>query len=274
MPRTAAKEPDVAVADIRGELLSLHHCQNVNLSSALELHLEHHPVKISAITPTADRPVGFSLCERFMARQTLQPDEWIVADGGQVAASCTMGQVHVHEPRPPGADNFAHNLLNGLARATGDVIVWIEDDDWYSPEHIATVVAALDRSGSMLSGDDVQQYYNIRLRVHRTFHNVGASLCQTAMRRGAVDLFRMIVQQCLARKSYGVDTTLWRAVPTAQWAITGKQTAIGIKGLPGLVGLGIGHRPDGKWKPDPELEQLRAWIGDDADIYAEYRRTH
>ena len=99
-------------------------------------------MKISVITPTCDRAVAIALAERFMAWQTLLPDEWIIVDGGQTPASCTMGQIHLHEARPPGAANFAHNLLNGLARARGDLIVFWEDDDWYSRGHLQTMVAA------------------------------------------------------------------------------------------------------------------------------------
>lgn len=40
-------------------------------------------MRVSVITQTADRPRGIELCERYMARQKVQPHEWIVADGGQ-----------------------------------------------------------------------------------------------------------------------------------------------------------------------------------------------
>lgn len=229
-------------------------------------------MKISVLTPTCDRPVAFALCERWIARQTVQPDEWIVADGGQVPAVCTMRQIHLHNPRQPGAENFAHNLLAGIAAAKGDICVVIEDDDHVAPTHIESLVAALACPYSLLAGDDVQRYYNVAHRCWRIFNNVGASLCQTAMRRGALGLFETIIRQCLASGTYGIDTTLWRAVPTAQWALTGKQTVLGIKGLPGQAGLGIGHRPAGPgWAPDPDLAKLREWIWEDAELYAEYR---
>jgi glycosyltransferase involved in cell wall biosynthesis len=226
---------------------------------------------ISVITPTADRPVGFALCERFIARQTMIPDEWIVADGGQTPARCTMGQVHIHEQRPPGAANFAHNLLNGIKAARGDVLIVCEDDDWLAPDHIATLAAALDRPGALLAGDDRQNYYNVAHRCHRSFANVGASLCQTAMKRGALGVFEHVIRQCLAAGKFGIDRALWEGIAKAQWSITGKQTCIGIKGLPGQAGLGIGHRPAGlRWQADPDLAKLREWIGDDADAYAEF----
>src|SRR5690349_3109096 len=115
-------------------------------------------MKISVITPTCDRPVAFALVEAMVARQTLQPDEWIVADGGSVPAQCTMGQIHIHRSRPLGAQNFAYNLLNGAARATGDVVAIAEDDDWLAPTHLETLIATL-RPEALLAGDGKQRYY-------------------------------------------------------------------------------------------------------------------
>src|SRR6185369_16758975 len=99
---------------------------------------------ITAITPTADRPEAFALCERWMARQTIKPDQWIVADGGQVPVRCTMGQTHIHDPRPAGAANLAHNLLNAISAVKGEVVAIVEDDDWYSPKHLETMVRLLE----------------------------------------------------------------------------------------------------------------------------------
>jgi hypothetical protein len=42
---------------------------------------------------------------------------------------------------------------------------------------------------------------------------------------------------------------------------------IGIKGLPGRMGIGIGHRQSFKGQDDPDGLKLREWIGDDAGIY-------
>lgn len=45
---------------------------------------------VTVITPTADQPTGIALLERYMARQTVKPDAWIVADDGNTPASLTM----------------------------------------------------------------------------------------------------------------------------------------------------------------------------------------
>lgn len=228
-------------------------------------------MKISAITPTCDRPVGMALCERMMAQQTRLPDEWIVADGGSVPVACTMGQIHVHDPRPPGALNFATNLLNAIARAKHEIVIVIEDDDAYLPTHIASMAVIAEKGYRLIGSEDIQRYYNVASRSYRLMQNVGASLCQTAMQRSMLPLLRKTIQTCMASNSYGIDTNLWRAAGRNEWGFSHQMTVVGIKGLPGRVGLGMGHRPDARWTADPDLAQLRAWIGADADTYAGFR---
>lgn len=230
-------------------------------------------MKISAITPTADRPIAFALCERYVARQIRQPDEWIVADGGMTPTRCTMGQTYIHSPRPPGAANFANNLLNAVHAATGDLVVIIEDDDWYQPHHIECMEKVAEHY-PLIGSEPIQTYYNVAHRVYRTFKNVGASMCQTAIRRELVPAFVRMACSHLAREHFGIDTNFWRSIPVDQWGMVGKLTVLGIKGIPGNAGLGIGHRPDGgkKWKDDRDLIQLRHWIGADAEHYAGFAR--
>lgn len=80
-------------------------------------------MRISVVTPTCDRPFGIALAEKYMARQTIKPYEWIVADGGKVPARCTLRQTHLHEPSPSGAVNLATNVIRAMDAASGDAIV-------------------------------------------------------------------------------------------------------------------------------------------------------
>jgi len=223
--------------------------------------------RVSVITPTCDRPAGIALLERWMARQTRQPDEWIVADGGQTPAVCTMGQRHRHHARPAGATNFAMNLLGALEWVTGTVVIVAEDDDWYAANHIETLVAQLARPGVLIAGDDQQRYYNVPHRKWRLFNNKGASLCQTGMARAVLPAFTTAIEKCLRAKTYGIDGALWASQPDRARSLVRASTVLGIKGLPGQVGLGIGHRPLAGWTSDPQGARLRAWIGADAEWY-------
>lgn len=229
-------------------------------------------MRVSVVTPTADRPEALALAERWMARQTRPPDEWIIADGGRTPTPTTMGQIVTYATREPGTENFVENLRRGLLVATGGLVVLWEDDEWYGPRHLERLLA-LFRSETLVVGDDLQRYYNVAARCWRTFEHTGASLCQTAFRRELIPLLRDTATEALARGSYGVDNAFWAAVPQQRQVRRRIDTVVGIKGLPGQPGLGRGHRPDPSWTADPALTTLRAWVGADAGVYAGYGRV-
>lgn len=229
---------------------------------------------LTVLTVTCDQPIGFALCEHYLARQTwpLEQVQWIVVDDGVEPITPTRGQEYHRRQREPGGtgvDSFCRNLLEGLSHVQGTHLAFFEHDDWYAPTHLEQLVQQLHDGPSLAAGDDDQRYYNVATRQWRTWKNVGACLCQTMMRRAAVARLEEVIHGCLTRQSYGVDTTFWRGVPTSRRAIAKTHTVVGIKGLPGRAGLGFGHRPDEKWTADPSLEQLRRWIGRDADRYAD-----
>lgn len=223
-------------------------------------------MRISVITPTCDRPRGIELCERYMARQTVQPDEWIVADGGQEPARLTMGQVHLHRPSPPGAANLAGNILRALDAVTGDVVVIVEDDDAYLPNHIEGCVMGLKRRPAY--GCNRLLYVNVEHRCFAQMANNGSALCQTAFRSELIPEMRKAAQEAMAAGDFGIDRRFWAS---RKHMATGPQTVIGVKGLTGTPGLGIGHRPRSsrfrRWHPDPDLKMLRQHIGDDVEAY-------
>ena len=99
-------------------------------------------MKISVITLTGGREIAFTLCERWMKRQTLKPDEWIVVDDYEKRTKCKMGQKVIRR-KPfwrPGEMTLQKNLLEALKIVTGDIILIIEDDDWYSPNYIENIL--------------------------------------------------------------------------------------------------------------------------------------
>ena len=189
-------------------------------------------MKLSVITPTADRPEAFALCERWIARQTRPPDEWVVIDDGATPIAPTLGQVHVRrDPGAPGHESFARNLQAGVDLVTGDVVAIIEDDDYYQPWHLADLVERLGQAA--LAGSIWQPYYNLRRRLWKIFENRGASLCQTGLRRELLPLLTAAIEKALASKSYGIDGALWASALEAGERVDNPDTfpTIGIKGL-------------------------------------------
>jgi hypothetical protein len=222
-------------------------------------------MRVTLITPTADQPLGMLLCERYMQRQSATWHQWIVADDGCEHARLTLGQQHIRRVREhEGGRSLAGNLLAALPHVTGDVVLVIEHDDWYAPNHVEVCIEKLAKSAA--AGSRWQRYYNVERRCWRVMRNVGSALCNTAFSVDLVPAMERAARRAHAAGSYGVDRMFWDAIGTAG-AVHDVDTVVGIKGLPGRRGLGMGHRPDEQWKSDPELRQLRAWIGSDLEEY-------
>jgi glycosyltransferase involved in cell wall biosynthesis len=228
-------------------------------------------MKVSVITPTADQPTGMKLAERWMKQQTLQPDEWVVADDGESHALLSLGQAHIIRERTyeRGA-SLAANVLAGLERVTGDVVVIWEHDDYYHPNHIRYCCQRLaGRSGA--TGSEILRYFNIAHRQWVIMQNIGSALCNTAFTSDLIPVVREHAERLLETKGHNLDALFWASLHHSKKFLHRTNTVVGIKGLPGRKGLGIGHRVDSKrsWQTDPKGEVLQAWIGKDAEPYLE-----
>ena len=211
---------------------------------------------ISVITPTCNRLIGINYLIDYMDRQTVQPTEWLICNGGDLIGLAN----EIHDPMPAGHKNLANNIANGLDAATGDVIVIMEDDDWYDPTHIEVCLKHLQNHEA--TGDQTLRYFNIPRKAWRVMKNRGAALCQTAFRRSLIPVMQSAVGRAVKHGTYSIDAHFWQSIksPTHN-----DHTVVGIKGLSGQAGLGIGHRPDANWTRDEN--KLRQWIGDDALRY-------
>ena len=269
---------------------STHRQEQIGLISLVEFQRRHGPAvtlvadrlptppsgqKLSLITCTADRPWAIARAEFQIGRQTLPPDEWIVADDGNEAATLTQGQTHIRRVRDgEGALSLGRNMLSALAAVTGDLIVVIEDDDWYHPEYLATCVRHLQ--SCQATGDPLQRYYNVAQRRYVVMNNRGSALCQTACQRVLLPLMRQAAEEAIRANHYGIDARFWAKLSPSQYRLQGGQRTVGMKGIPGRSGLGMGHRPDSKrpWRDDPRGTVLRSWIGADADAYLALPHTY
>lgn len=223
-------------------------------------------MRISVITPTADQPLGMALAEAYMARQTLQPDEWIVADDGIEHAVLTLGQTHLQLPRLyEGGKSLANNILEALPEVTGDIVIVWEHDDWYAPTHIETCVRELRQHKA--TGSRIQRYYNVAHALHIAMLNRGSALCNTAFTSDLLDKMKLAALAAFESDSIGTDRLFWDSLLPHEKNVHSVNTVVGIKGLPGRRGLGIGHRPMSgrrrKWRRDYRYHQLRLWVGDD-----------
>ena len=210
---------------------------------------EKDGMKLTALTCTYNRPVAFALCEKYLKRQTRQPDQWLILDG----------------PEPMGT-----KVLNAIesGKIEGDAIVVVEDDDYYFPTWLEWCEKYLSK-GYEIVGQGNALYYQVAWRWYSNCQNVRhASLCQTAFSKSMLEPLVNII------KSYDnqfFDTRLWRLERSKYLHLPkdGERLVIGMKGLPGTKGYSGEHsqiNPKGT-TPDRRLKVLREIMGEDAENY-------
>lgn len=220
---------------------------------------------IGVLTCTGGRPEAYALSERWVANQTRQPDQWVVVDDVEEATPITRGQKVIRR-RPfwkeGGDSTLRRNMLAGLAAMETDIIVIVEDDDYYHPNWLAYVEKWFEdeyENGIRLVGESETIYYNVdRVIWHRCINVERASLCATAFHK---DILPDVVGIIKNLKSDSIDTILWEALKECS-EVRNTDHVVGFKALPGRAGIGTGHA----WKTqvgtlDVGLEKLKQLVG-------------
>jgi hypothetical protein len=250
---------------------------------------------ITAITPTGDRPMAMSLCQRWMTNQTMRPDQWLVVDDGQVPFVPSVPMEYVRrEPRAGDPKHtLAINLLQAIPLIKGDKILIIEDDEYYAPNYVEEMAKRLDTG--TIAGITQNRYYHLPTGGYYMMHNMGhASLAQTAFTsafiptfKGAVEasmfvdfldirIWRMAKQSLVRSFKFGSRalTTRSRTVGQASkgdlvlFSDADAPLYVGIKGLPGRNGIGMGHNPGMYPNRDTSGRRvLRQWMPLDYQVY-------
>jgi hypothetical protein len=233
-------------------------------------------MKVSVITPTGGRPMAFELCELWMSRQTRQPDEWIVIDDFEFPTKCTMGQKVIR--RTPFWDlnsgiTLQLNLLEAFKIIEGDIILVMEDDDWYSPDYIKNMVEKFqtpdfENKTPHLIGAGLYVYYNINNFTYSYHNNINhSSLSQVAFCKKLIPQISVLLKYF--SKVMFFDMELWKWTKCNKTIfLTKKPWCVGIKGLPGRPGVMHEHRKKLDYLDTKELDKLKEWIGkEDFEIY-------
>lgn len=225
-------------------------------------------MKISVITPTGGRHLSFKLCELWMSRQKRKPDEWIVVDDYLEPTKTFMNQ-KIIRPQPfwkNGDITLARNIIKGLEVATGDIIFIMEDDDWYHPDYIEFFESKYSEDKDlMLLGEGITPYYNVFNNKWMVNTNVKhAGLFQTSFRKDIILEVLYITLKKQEKKEIYIDSAIWNIECKKNLYFLDKPLSVGIKGLPGRVGLGYFHTKDypNTTQQDTFLrKKLCQWIG-------------
>ena len=105
---------------------------------------------LSVLIPTYKRPDFLALALDTVAAQTRQADEVIVVDNDETMSAIKTVETYHDSIRnlkyvPESAQAGAAYAMNVAARAaTGDWLVFLDDDDYWDPEYLAAVERAVD----------------------------------------------------------------------------------------------------------------------------------
>lgn len=211
-------------------------------------------MKIGVLIPTrGDRPRLLEHALLQIDRQTLKPDHIeVVADAPQSNQKDITWRYRIGCERL-----FAKGV---------DVVAFIEDDDYYSPEYLKLMTDAWEKNGKPdLFGIGETYYYHLgNKRWLHMRHPERASAMSTMTTKKVLD-----VQWPGNHESF-LDIQLWRNVPNKKTTTFGRIISLGIKGYgEGQLFGGIGHNK--LWAMyknlDADLSWLKQAVGSDIEFY-------
>lgn len=102
--------------------------------------------KVSILTPTFQREAFHTRIARCVANQTYEDIEWLVLDDSPAPSKILTERhartVRYHHMETRQSVGMKRNWL--AEKATGDIIVHFDDDDYYSPEYVETLVRKME----------------------------------------------------------------------------------------------------------------------------------
>lgn len=220
------------------------------------------------ITPTGDRPEAFALCAHYVLRQTMQPKEWLVIDDGDEPTpmpDCSYLKHIRRANREKPKHTLPMQMKAALQHVTTDIIIIMEDDDWYRKdycEHMLEVLGEKDLAGL---GNTV--YYNIPARCYYVHDNRQHSAwCHTIFRKKLISFIIKICERGHRRNNPYIDLDLWRSVRDVSRGLElgNRSVSIGMKAMPGRQGTCSGHTCTDRFTQDTKKAAwLHKIIGDE-----------
>lgn len=210
-------------------------------------------IKIGVIIPDrGDRPEFLNNCLRMLKKQTLQP----------------VGVALMNfEPRSSEKD-ITVRYREGYERWRGvgvDVIAFIENDDWYSPDYLEKMAEAWETQGRPdIFGTDRTIYYNLNERAWKVMLHSRRSSAMSTFIKPNLD-----IQWPVDNDPY-TDIALWRQLKGVT-ATFDPPICVGIKHGVGLCG-GRMHTDhlERLENLDGSMVQLKQWMKNDTESFYFY----
>jgi glycosyltransferase involved in cell wall biosynthesis len=238
-------------------------------------------MRVWVLTCTGGRPEAFELCKKYMERQSFQDFTWVVVDDCIPQMEAVPADIVIRPTLPwkPGDQTVIRNAREGLRVIQNnceptDIVVFVEDDDWYHPSYLEAMLSPIDRPEVEIWGEGWTIYYNVVCRRYHAHHNSDrASLCATAMRGSFIPEAIDVADRMMGSGKFTYDIELFKAAGERK-IIMNSNLCVGIKGLPGRPGCTSGHRYNvpAAYKYDLDAEALMTWLGEDSREYLGYFR--
>jgi hypothetical protein len=224
---------------------------------------------ICLVTLTGSRQASFSLCEKYMERQSIKWNKWIVVDDCLPRTVCTCDQTVYNPPWIwEESCTINKNIKYIVPYLRNRLIFFIEDDDWYHPDYLRSYLEMFNM-GNLIVGEGHSKYYNVLNSHWKLFNNTKhSSLFQTAAH---LDLIRSSHIETF--NNHYFDIFLWKYAQ--KWPqkrlFIGRNLSLGMKGMPGRKGFVQFHQASDGGFAKTGLS-LREYVGDkDAEYYEKFK---
>lgn len=157
---------------------------------------------VSIITPSFNQAAYLETCIRSVLSQDCPNLEYIIVDGGSTDGSVEIIKKYLNRLSwwVSEKDNGQAEAINkGLARARGEIVAWLNSDDYYLPGAVSAAVRALEMHphvamvyGDMLAVDESGQTINVFRYRQLTLEDL---LCFQIIGQPAVFMRRVALEQ-------------------------------------------------------------------------------
>lgn len=229
-------------------------------------------MKLCFVTCTGGRPELFALCRRWVERQTLRPDCWVVTTdtGESIDGLPSYAKFHHVPPTTRFSDlpvaGARRSLDYALAMVPpGHAVVVIEDDDWYGADYAKHMMEALARHPAA----QIDRLPRFILPAKKWSMGHTASPDQSRVVPGIFACRPDMIPTFRA----SLETEPYGRFPIHFFQSTETVSIKGVGfGLPGRTGATTKHQPNHiktlKANDDPDHKLFRAALGDeDAESY-------
>jgi hypothetical protein len=200
-------------------------------------------MRIGILIPTrGDRPELLSFALNQMERQTRRPDTIEIVNDSPLSQDKDI--------------TWRYRLgCERLLKNGADVILLIEDDDFYSEDYLDTMVTAWEKNGnSQIFGIGETTYYHLGLRsFYQQRHPERASAFCTMLTANGINKMKW------PKDNYSfTDIEFWKNIPGKTF-MPSKLIALGIKGHnSGSLFGGIGH--NSQWGGYKQTDLEMTWL--------------